>query len=169
MESSSTTNQPEAATSRQVEDVTKGAFRFECNGCGDCCRGGGNVHFSEDELHDLKEFLKLSEEQWLHLKDKLIQFKKNELFVHSSSKACIFIDRDNLCRIYPVRPLQCRSYPYWSSVFESNKELKYHQKKCPGFDREAPEISTLQIVRRINQTLKKFNEQQKNPREPLVL
>ena len=152
-----------------IDNATGGIFNFYCTGCGDCCRGGGNVYFSQEEMENVKEFLNLSEEKWSLMKDRLVQFKKNGLYVHSSSKACIFIDKENLCRIYPVRPLQCRSYPYWPTVFENKKELLRHRKTCPGFHQNTAPVTSLQIVRRVNATVKIFNEQQSHPEDPVIL
>ena len=160
---------PESINRNHIQTVTEDNFQFNCTGCGDCCRGGGNVYFSDDELQDLKEYLKLNDEKWKLLKNQLIRFKKNGLNVHSSPKACIFINAENKCRIYPVRPLQCRSYPYWPSVFESRKELVLHMKKCPGFKEESEKITSLQILRRVNITEKNFNLQQSNPPDPIEL
>jgi Fe-S-cluster containining protein len=37
--------------------------------------------------------------------------------------ACIFLDMEtNHCQIYPVRPIQCSTYPFWTSILES----EYH-------------------------------------------
>ena len=154
---------------KQIDEITGGEFYFNCTACGDCCRGGGNVYFSDEELQNLKEYLNLDAEKWKLLVKKLINFRKNRLHVHSSSKACIFIGSENRCRIYPVRPLQCRSYPYWPSVFESKAELLSHMKKCPGFNEKISPISSLQIARRVNSTVRLFNSQQSHPEDPIKL
>jgi Fe-S-cluster containining protein len=37
--------------------------------------------------------------------------------------SCVFLDTEtNQCTIYPVRPIQCSTYPFWSSIIES----EYH-------------------------------------------
>ena len=142
---------------------------FFCTGCGDCCKGGGNVYFSEEELLKIKEFLKLDENRWNVLTGHLIQFKKNNLSIHRSNKACIFLDKENKCRIYSVRPLQCRSYPFWPSVFSSPQEFKAHVRHCEGFRRTEESFSLLKTVRRVNATVRIFNAQQKNPIDPIEL
>ena len=38
----------------------------------------------------------------------------------SPSSACIFLDRStNQCRIYEARPIQCRTYPFWTPIMAS--------------------------------------------------
>jgi Fe-S-cluster containining protein len=34
--------------------------------------------------------------------------------------SCIFLDQEtNFCQIYPVRPIQCSTYPFWSNVLKN--------------------------------------------------
>ena len=34
--------------------------------------------------------------------------------------SCVFLDPEtNFCQIYPVRPIQCSTYPFWSSLLEN--------------------------------------------------
>jgi Fe-S-cluster containining protein len=38
-------------------------------------------------------------------------------------KGCVFLDNEtNFCKIYPVRPIQCSTYPFWTNIIES----EYH-------------------------------------------
>jgi len=44
--------------------------------------------------------------------------------------ACIFFDTDKKrCSIYPVRPLQCRTFPFWQQFKNSEDEVR---RECPG-------------------------------------
>ena len=36
------------------------------------------------------------------------------------------------CSVYEARPLQCRSFPFWSSCVASSEEWEYHARQCPG-------------------------------------
>lgn len=44
---------------------------------------------------------------------------------------CIFLS-DKGCSIYPVRPLQCRNYPFWSNIMISKEEWQKESSFCPG-------------------------------------
>lgn len=41
---------------------------------------------------------------------------------------CVFLD-GNQCSIYPVRPLQCRTFPFWDHF---KTEIDQLLKECPG-------------------------------------
>jgi len=36
------------------------------------------------------------------------------------------------CAIYPVRPLQCRTWPFWESNLSDKRMWELASKKCPG-------------------------------------
>jgi len=36
------------------------------------------------------------------------------------------------CSVYDARPLQCRSFPFWSSCVSSAEEWEFHAAQCPG-------------------------------------
>lgn len=46
---------------------------------------------------------------------------------------CTFFDGETRrCTIYPVRPAQCRTWPFWRSNLESPQAWKDVQVECPG-------------------------------------
>ncbi len=46
---------------------------------------------------------------------------------------CIFLT-DSGCSIYPVRPIQCRSYPFWAALVESQEDWDRESEECPGIN-----------------------------------
>ena len=44
---------------------------------------------------------------------------------------CEFLT-DKGCSIYEVRPLQCRTYPFWPHVFDDKALFEEEKKACPG-------------------------------------
>ncbi len=57
-----------------------------------------------------------------------------------SNYDCIFWENGG-CRVYEHRPLQCRSYPFWSAIVSSRKNWEEQKLSCPGIDtgpRHAP-------------------------------
>ncbi len=110
----------------------KKGLRFECIGCGRCCRGEpGAVWFTPDEAQRMRAFLGLSEED----------FEKRYVTCSYGRKSlkelkngdCIFYKRDDdRCAIYKVRPLQCRLFPFWPSLMESPEAWDEAAKSCPG-------------------------------------
>ena len=43
---------------------------------------------------------------------------------------CIFWN--NGCGIYPVRPVQCASYPFWPHLTDSEEAWNAEASRCPG-------------------------------------
>ncbi len=38
------------------------------------------------------------------------------------------------CGVYPDRPRQCRSWPFWRSVIDSEQRWKEEARECPGMN-----------------------------------
>ena len=49
---------------------------------------------------------------------------------------CVFLkeneDGKRTCSIYPVRPTQCRTWPFWSSNMKNRRGWEMGAKTCPG-------------------------------------
>src|SRR5205823_4333839 len=125
---------------------------FTCSQCGNCCTGGpGYVWVSDEEITRLADHLKLSREQTIDdycrpVEDK---FSLKEV-VRQGNYDCIFLrempverrDGDSVvvhtkraCSIYPVRPLQCRTWPFWDGVLGGREIWELAGKRCHGIDR----------------------------------
>ena len=48
---------------------------------------------------------------------------------------CIFF-KDKKCLIYPVRPFQCISFPFWPPNLASKQSWEDLKTNCPGIDQE---------------------------------
>ena len=129
-------------------------FDFTCReGCSECCKGPGNVYFSGQDLKNIAEYLGLDTRKREDLFQSLITSRENGYYVHGSPRACRFLGKDGLCSIYPVRPLQCSSYPFWPSHFQGREELKFLRNECPGsLTGQGRRFTLLQTLRRVNKT-----------------
>jgi len=48
---------------------------------------------------------------------------------------CTFLDpHTRTCRIYPVRPRQCRTWPFWNSNLVSKEAWQKACRTCPGMN-----------------------------------
>jgi hypothetical protein len=45
---------------------------------------------------------------------------------------CVFWESGIGCRIYPLRPVQCRAFPFWAANLESPSAWEAASKRCPG-------------------------------------
>ena len=162
---------PNSVSLHQVESSLDGdQFRFGCTGCGKCCEGPGVIYFTADDLKNIQNELKLNEEEWRILRSRLVQREKNNLYLHQTDTACIFLTKDGLCSIYNVRPLQCRTYPFWTSVFESRASYQSFKEFCPGVDSDdAVEFDLQTIVTEVNKTEHQFSQLQHPKSKTLYL
>ena len=104
------------------------------------------------------------------LRSRLVQEEENGYLVHNTPKACRFLDEKNGCTIYPVRPMQCRTFPFWASHFDSPEDLEFLKADCPGVrSGRGTKYTLLQTVRRITATEKAFLAGQRDPTQPIRL
>jgi Fe-S-cluster containining protein len=49
---------------------------------------------------------------------------------------CVFLEegRPATCRVHPVRPERCRSWPFWPEVRDSAATLREARRLCPGIE-----------------------------------
>jgi Fe-S-cluster containining protein len=61
---------------------------------------------------------------------------------------CVFYDRKQGCTVYPVRPRQCRTWPFWESNVQSREAWQRTCEICLGAGK-GDLISAEQITRRL--------------------
>ena len=106
-------------------------YKFTClPNCSNCCQiSDGFVFLSEDEAEKIAEYLETDIDE---LYKWFIKKVENKLFlIDGEDERCIFIE-DNRCLIYPVRPQQCRDYPFWPEIISSKERWKKEKSVCPG-------------------------------------
>lgn len=89
--------------------------------CGGCCRWEGSVLLTDADIHSMALHLQLSEDAFIQTYTTLARNRAQLTLLEQPDGACIFLD-DTACRIYPVRPQQCRDFPHVWHV----------QNRCPG-------------------------------------
>ena len=110
----------------------RSGLRFECTRCGDCCRGEpGFVWVRPSDITRIAKFLELDRKDFVrrHVRTVGSRYSLNE----KPGGDCIFWE--DTCRIYPVRPPQCRSFPFWRDNLESPEDWEYVAERCPGVDK----------------------------------
>lgn len=107
-------------------------LRFECTGCGDCCSGTpGYVWVEEDEIERMAAQLEMPVDQFqrkflrrVGLRYSLVEYPDGD---------CIFLDpQSRKCTVYSARPVQCRTWPFWTSNLETPRDWKQTCRECPG-------------------------------------
>ncbi len=119
-------------TSNKQDYWYRDGLQFECTQCGVCCSGQpGFVWVSQQEVDALAAHLDMECEQF---KDRFVRRVGNRLsLVEYPDGDCIFLDPETRgCSVYSARPIQCRTWPFWSSNLASRRAWKETCKACPG-------------------------------------
>jgi uncharacterized protein len=107
-------------------------IRFKCLRCGACCTGEpGTIYVSHEEIVPLAAHLRLSVDDFIQ--QYLYPFKDSYSIGEHADGRCLFFD--NGCTIYPLRPHQCRTFPFWFSNLRSEDRWRRIQDKCSGIGR----------------------------------
>ena len=106
-------------------------LRFRCTMCGHCCTGApGFVWVNDGEIQALAEFLHEPVEQTIALHTRPL--RRGRSLREKSNGDCVFYDKAAGCTIYPVRPAQCRTWPFWDSNMKSEATWQKTCEICPG-------------------------------------
>lgn len=109
-------------------------LRFECTQCGNCCRNHGEytfVYLSAKDVVAIADHLSLPPKRFVA---EYCQVEDGWVTLRMDAPACAFLLEDNRCAIYPVRPKQCATWPFWD---ENLKEATWKgsvKECCPGID-----------------------------------
>ncbi len=104
-------------------------LRFECQQCGRCCNGEpGLIHAEEEEILAISHYLQLERDILL---DRCLYRYEGGYSVRED-ETCRFLFFENGCSIYPVRPMQCRTFPFWFQYLRSEEGWQEAMNRCPG-------------------------------------
>jgi Fe-S-cluster containining protein len=109
-------SKPPKDLDRQMEQLHEEEFRkTDCLSCANCCKTTGPL-FTNADVERIAKHLKLKpadfQQKYLRTDE------ENDLVLQTVP--CVFLDAENYCLIYDVRPKACREYPH------TNRK-KFHQ------------------------------------------
>lgn len=109
-------------------------LRFKCTGCGKCCTGGDDYYIamSRTEASHIRKYLNITE-AWFSRRY-VTHLTRNTLTARIREGRCTFLNKEGKCRIYHLRPVQCRTYPYWPELLESTQAWNNEAKHCEGIN-----------------------------------
>ena len=108
------------------ETVFKG---INCLQCANCCKTTSPL-FTDKDIQRISKFLKIKPS--IFVEKYLVLDDDNDYVL--KSLPCVFLNDNNECRIYKVRPKACRNYPHTDRV-KQYQLLKLTQKNieiCPA-------------------------------------
>lgn len=112
----------------------KPGLKFTCTQCGNCCSGApGYVWVTKDDRQRIAALVG---------DDGSEPYVRRVGFRHSLTERpggdCIFLKTENgkrICGIYPARPLQCRTWPFWNHNLRSPESWEAAARDCPGMNK----------------------------------
>ena len=112
----------------------KKGLRFECKRCGECCRGEpGYVWISGPEAIAMAGFLSMAVAAFDQRYCRRVGDRTS--LIEKDNGDCVFWERTIGCIVYPVRPSQCRTFPFWKQNISSDAAWKALAARCPGVGR----------------------------------
>lgn len=120
------------------EAFYKDGLCFSCARCSHCCKDEpGIVLLSEPELKLLAEETKLSVEEFTMTYCRWVEREDGKEYLSLREKSnydCIFW-RGGGCVVYEARPVQCRTYPFWTHILKDENTWNKRAQECPGMNK----------------------------------
>ena len=89
---------------------------FRCRRCGACCRVPGYVALEPGEPEAIAAFLGMDVYAFTERFTTLTFNRRDLSLVEGAEGRCVFLQDDSTCRIQPVKPAQCKGFPFtWRS------------------------------------------------------
>ncbi|HLU39643.1 MAG TPA: YkgJ family cysteine cluster protein [Planctomycetota bacterium] len=105
-------------------------FLFACQRSGNCCAvPGGVVRVDDGDVEAIARHLGMTPAAVRS------RFVDGDRLRDGLGSRCVFLEDGrggSRCTIYPVRPEQCRTWPFWPQLLESEELLRAAVRRCPG-------------------------------------
>ncbi|SRR6266404_5669609 len=122
-------------------------LQFNCTRCGHCCTGEpGFVWVTDAEIAAIAEFRQEQLDEFTQLYTRCAL--RGRSLREKANGDCVFYEQGEGCTIYPVRPRQCRTWPFWASNTATPEDWQETCQVCPGAG-QGELISAEEITRRI--------------------
>jgi Fe-S-cluster containining protein len=104
---------------------------FECTRCGACCTGApGYVWVNAEEIGRLAAYRGETVQEFSR---RFVRRVGDDYsLIEKPGGDCIFWDKAVGCTVYPARPVQCQTWPFWPENIESLEAWEGVQRVCPG-------------------------------------
>lgn len=106
-------------------------LRFTCTRCGKCCRDrevATYVFLEEDDIRRLADFFDVSRSSIIR---RYCVWDEDGYVFKKRPGSCTFYDENQGCLVYPARPAQCRTWPFWPSNLRK-ENWEEAAEFCPG-------------------------------------
>ena len=117
---------------------------FNCQLCGDCCKGFGGTYVSEQDIINISTFINADTEKFV---DQYCD-RSGSRYVLTLGKegCCIFFDKTNQCTIHPVKPYMCKAWPFIQTIIKNPENWNAMANSCQGMKKDIPSKDLQKIV-----------------------
>ena len=115
---------------------------MDCLSCANCCKTTSPI-FRDADIRRISKHLRIKEGKFI---SDFLRMDEEQDYVLKSSP-CSFLDNDNSCSIYDVRPLACREYPHTDrkNMFQVLEITAENSLICPAVARIVLAITSPRI------------------------
>ncbi|MDR1485386.1 MAG: YkgJ family cysteine cluster protein [Planctomycetaceae bacterium] len=111
-------------------------LRFGCQSCGSCCGGGpGFVWVTQAEIDCLAVRFGISSELFEKLFVWMLQDGRRSLKEYPNGDCVLLDEKKRMCKFYEERPIQCKTWPFWSQNVLKKQLWDATSQNCPGCNR----------------------------------
>ena len=116
--------------------------KMDCLSCANCCKTTSPI-FRDADIRRISKHLRIKEGKFI---SDYLRMDEEQDYVLKSSP-CSFLEKDNSCSIYDVRPLACREYPHTDrkNMFQLLEITAENSLICPAVARIVLAITSPKI------------------------
>ncbi|RLB88796.1 MAG: YkgJ family cysteine cluster protein [Deltaproteobacteria bacterium] len=117
---------------------------FECQLCGDCCKGFGGTYVTDRDILKIASFINADPATFV---ETYCDYSGSRpVLTLGTNGACVFFDTEKQCTIHPVKPYMCRAWPYIKTIIKNPENWNVMASACPGIKKDIPHDTLQQIV-----------------------
>ncbi|RJP90525.1 MAG: YkgJ family cysteine cluster protein [Desulfobacteraceae bacterium] len=128
---------------------------FECQKCGDCCKGFGGTYVTQADIENIAQFIGTRPDTFV--RDFCQLSGGLPVLAQKKDQFCVFWDDEKLCTIHPVKPRMCKAWPFIESVMIDPANWEIMSGACPGIRTDYP----LKVVQKCIKKILSDNRQAK--------
>ncbi len=117
---------------------------FECQQCGQCCKGFGGTYLTEENIAQISEFIQADPNTFI---SKYCDMSGTRpVLTRGNDGFCIFFNIEKQCTIHPVKPYMCRAWPHIKTLLKNPENWNIMANSCPGMKKDVPHSAIQKIV-----------------------
>lgn len=127
-------------------DTVRPSDLFECEKCGECCKGYGGTYVSEADVEAISKFV--GEDPAVFVEKYCRMSGGKPVLAQGPDGYCVF-RKNKICSIHPVKPRMCRAWPFIEAVLTDVGNWRAMASACPGIRADFPDEVVLKCVEEV--------------------